>query len=151
MEVEEEFYTPPHQHKKIKSSISNSRKVNSLSNWIREFEENFYNNVDILPETRDNIEITFLKSKTRKKFYDNYLPNLEDKLDIESSKKVVSYLDFFPEASALKTVEKEAEEFNKRKKERESNKKEKDDRFYFFPTPKNKTKKDTKKKKLNVQ
>ena len=144
MEEEEENYIPPSPNQtKIKSDDkTNSNQVNSLSNWIREFEENFYNNIDILPETRDNLEITFLKSKARKKFYDNYLPNLEDRLNEESSKTNASYLDFFPEASAKKQIEKEAKEFNKRKEEKESKQKdENEERFYFFSIPQDKTKK----------
>ena len=72
------------------------RKSENLSSWIKKYEEHCLKNEEIDDDIREYFEYSMEAcSKERKDFHDNYLFNLDNNLNVLSSKKNYNYLDFF--------------------------------------------------------
>ena len=72
------------------------RKSENLPNWIKKFEDHCMESADIDDEIKEYIEYSMkVFSEERKDFYDNYLYNLDNNLNVFSSKNNYQYLDFF--------------------------------------------------------
>ena len=73
----------------------NYRKSENLSDWIKKFEDHCIKNADIDENIKEYLEYSMeVCSKERKDFHENYLFNLDNNLNIPSSKKNYHYLDF---------------------------------------------------------
>ena len=82
--------------KKEKQSNYVYRKSENLSNWIKKFEDHCLESTDLDNEIKEYIEYTMKEcSEERKDFHDNYLYNLDNNLNVFSSKNNYQYLDFF--------------------------------------------------------
>ena len=72
------------------------RKSENLSDWIKQFEDNFLKSSNINDNIKEYVEYSMKEcSEERKDFHDNYLYNLDNNLNVLSSKKNYHYLDFF--------------------------------------------------------
>ena len=72
------------------------RKSENLSDWIKQFEDHFLKSANINDNIKEYVEYSMKEcSEERKDFHDNYLYNLDNNLNVLSSKKNYHYLDFF--------------------------------------------------------
>ena len=84
------------------------RKSENLSSWIRKFEDHCLKNADIDNDVKEYFEYSMEAcSKERKDFHDNYLYNLDNNLNVLSSKKNYNYLDFFKSPDPYAPFEKD--------------------------------------------
>ena len=84
------------------------RKSENLSNWIKKFEDHCLKNADIDDDVKEYFEYSMAAcSKERKDFHDNYLYNLDNNLNVPSSKKNYNYLDFFKSPDPYAPFEKD--------------------------------------------
>ena len=84
------------------------RKSENLSDWIKKFEDHCIKNADIDDEIKEYIEYSMEAcSKERKDFHDDYLYNLDNNLNVMSSKKYYNYLDFFKSPDPYAPFEKD--------------------------------------------
>ena len=82
--------------KKEKQTNYVYRKSENLSDWIKQFEDNCLKRDDVNKTLKEYIEYSMKEcSEERKDFHNNYLYNLDDNLNVLSSKKNYHYLDFF--------------------------------------------------------
>ena len=123
-----------------------NKKRNELIDWIKEFdnENNIYDDID--KDTRDILN----KNRNRiiqDKFYESFLPNFSERLNVNSSRDIYDYEDFFskPIANPLTDKINHKEEISieiKKGKEKEKQKtiepKRKSNRIAEFYAKKNK-------------
>ena len=95
----------------MKNEISSDnlyRKSEDLSSWIKKYEDYCVNNADLNEEIKEFVEFTMKEcSKERQEFHDNYLYNLDNNLNVLSSKKNYQYLDFFKSPDPCAPFEKD--------------------------------------------
>ena len=114
------------------------RKNLDLIDWIKEFEENNNNDDDIDKEKNDILNRT-MENDIHRIFFEKFLPNFSERLNVNSSNDINDYEDFFskPIANPLtdknkyrEYIEKDIEnEHKKGKKQKEEEIKNKSYRF----------------------
>ena len=91
------------------------RKSENLSDWIKKYEDYTIKNADLDNEIKEYIEYSMKEcSKERNDFHDNYLFNLDNNLNVLSSKNNYHYLDFIKSPDPYAPLDKEL--FKKEKK-----------------------------------
>ena len=97
-----------------KKSFNNDKfkKDDNLSDWIKEYEENYNLESDLPQEAKLDLENIFQTSKTRKYFHNKYLPNLENRLDEINFKEALKYNNVFAKIPVNKLLKKEINEKN---------------------------------------
>ena len=83
------------------------RKSENLSDWIKEYEDYAINNVDLDDEMKEYIKDSMKEcSKERDDFHNNYLYNLDENLNVLSSKNNYHYLDFIKSPDPYAPIDK---------------------------------------------
>ena len=78
-----------------KSNTYTVRREN-LSEWIKKFEDHCLKTADLDDEVKEYLEYSMKEcEKPRKYFHDNYLYNLDENLNVMSSKENYNYHDFY--------------------------------------------------------
>ena len=81
--------------KELKNDDYIVRREN-LSEWIKKFEDHCMKNADLDEDVREYVEYSMKECVIpRKNFHDKYLTNLDENLNVLSSKKNYSYHDFY--------------------------------------------------------
>ena len=84
------------------------RKSENISDWIKQFEDHCMKSADIDDQVKEYVKYSIKEcANERKNFHDNYLYNLDDNLNVLSSKENYNYLDFFKSPDPYAPFEKD--------------------------------------------
>ena len=79
----------------------------NLSEWIKKFEDHFMKNAELDEDVKEYIEFSMEHcAKARNNFYENYLTNLDDNLNVLSDKNNYQYHDFYRKINPYIPLEK---------------------------------------------
>ena len=93
---------------KVDKNNSYTVRRENLSQWIKKFEDHCMKNADIDEDVKEYVEYSMkVCDIPRKDFHDNYLYNLDENLNVMSSKENYHYHDFYRKPDPYEPFEKD--------------------------------------------